>query len=100
MNSVIHSLDRPGRVAIPQGNETDGIAEVIADELSALGYQPVPFQIGSHIPEKAQVVFSFGPYGKFLTIPRELARLSPDQKPIFVHWNTEGIPDLRIPWKI
>ena len=100
MKSVIHSLDRPGTVAIPHGNETDGIAEVIADELNALGYQPVPFQIGSRIPEKAQVVFSFGPYGKFLTIPRELARLPPAQKPIFVHWNTEGIPDLRIPWKI
>lgn len=100
MNSVIPSRHRPGTVAIPHGNERDGIAEVIADELNALGYQPVHFQIGSPIPEKAEVVFSFGPYGKFLTIPRQLAKMPPDQKPIFVHWNTEGIPDLRIPWKI
>jgi len=56
--------------------------------------------MGSLIPETAEVVFSFGPYGKFLTIPRQLAKMPPDQKPIFVHWNTEGIPDLRIPWKI
>jgi hypothetical protein len=100
MNSVISSLDRPGIVAIPHGNERDGIAEVISDELNALGYQTVLFQIGSPIPEKAEVVFSFGPYGKFLTIPRQLAKMPPGQKPIFVHWNTEGIPDLRLPWII
>lgn len=98
MNSVISSLDRPGIVAIPCWNERDGITEVIGDELSALGYHPVQFQIDSAIPEKAEVVFSFGPYGKFLTIPRQLAKLPPKQKPIFVHWNTEGIPDPRIPW--
>jgi hypothetical protein len=100
MNSVIPNRHRPGTVAIPHGNERDGIAEVISDELNALGYQTVHFQIGSLIPEKAEVVFSFGPYGKFLTIPRQLAKIPPDRKPIFVHWNTEGIPDLRIPWKI
>jgi hypothetical protein len=93
-------MDRPGTVAIPHQNEIDGISEVISDELNALGYQPVHFPIGSLIPEKAEVVFSFGPYGKFLTIPRQLAKMPPDQKPIFVHWNTEGIPDPRIPWKI
>ena len=100
MNSVKRSVDRPGTVAIPYGNEIDGITEVISDELNALAYQPVHFQIGSLIPDKAEVVFSFGPYGKFLTIPRQLAKMPPDRKPIFVHWNTEGIPDLRIPWKI
>jgi hypothetical protein len=100
MNPVKPSLDRPGTVAIPHGNERDGIAEVISDELNALGYGPVRFQIGSLIPERAEVVFSFGPYGNFLTIPRQLAKMPPNQKPIFVHWNTEGIPDPRIPWKI
>jgi hypothetical protein len=100
MNSVIPSLDRPSIIAIPCWNQRDGITEVISDELHTLGYQPVQFQVGSAIPEKAEVVFSFGPYGKFLTIPRQLAKLPPEQKPIFVHWNTEGIPDPRIPWKL
>ena len=100
MNSVRPSLDRSGIVAIPCWNERDGITEVIADELEALRYQPVQFQIGSPIPEKTEVVFSFGPYGKFLTIPRQLAKWPLEQKPIFVHWNTEGIPDPRIPWKL
>ena len=100
MNSVIPKLNRPGTVAIPHQSNIDGITEVISDELNALGYQPVHFQIGSLIPEKAAVVFSYGPYGKFLTIPSQLAKMPPNQKPIFVHWNTEGIPDPRIPWKV
>ena len=100
MDFLMPSRDRPSKVAIPHGNEKDGIAEVISDELIALGYQPVHFQIGSRIPEKADVVLSFGPYGRFLTIPRQLSKLPRHQKPIFAHWNTEGIPDLRIPWKI
>ena len=100
MSSLISRLDRPRTVAIPHQNEIDGINEVISDELNALGYQPIHFQIGSRIPEKANVVFSFGPYGKFLTIPRQLAKMPLNEKPIFVHWNTEGIPDLRLPWKI
>ena len=80
MNSVIPSRERSGTVAIPRGNERDGIAEVISDELNVLGYQPVHFQIGSLIPAKADVVFSFGPYGKFLTIPRQLAKMHPSQE--------------------
>ena len=68
MNSVIPSRDRPGKVAIPHGSESDGIAEVISDELNALGYQTIHFQIGSLIPRKAKLVFSFGPSGNFLTI--------------------------------
>lgn len=100
MKPVTPNLERPCTVAIPRGDESDGIAEVISDELNALGYQPVHFQIGSLIPEKTEAVFSFGPYGNFLTIPRQLAKMPPEQKPIFIHWNTEGLPDPRIPWKI
>jgi hypothetical protein len=87
-------------VAITHREGRDGIAEMIAYELEALGYQPAFFRIGSPIPEKASVVFSFGPYGRFLTVPRQLAKMPPELKPTFVHWNTEGIPDLRIPWGI
>ncbi len=100
MDSVIPSLDRPRTVAIPHRNGIDGIPEAISDELNALSYHPVHFQIGSPIPEKAGVIFSYGPYGNFLTIPRQLAKIHPERRPIFVHWNTEGIPDLRIPWRL
>lgn len=94
------SLNKPYIIAIAQRDEKDGIAKVIADELTELGYHPVHFQIGSPVPEKASVIFSFGPYGRFLTVPLQLAGMPPSLKPIFVHWNTEGIPEPRIPWNI
>jgi len=97
---MLHSLIKPDIVAITHRIGRDGIAEMIAYELSALGYQPVYFQIGSPIPENAGVVFSFGPYWRFLTVPRQLTGIPPELRPIFVHWNTEGIPDPRIPWII
>jgi hypothetical protein len=92
--------DKPYNVAIAQRVEGDGIAEVIADELITLGYHPTHFQIGSPVPEIADIVFSFGPYGRFLTVPRQLARMPDEQRPIFIHWNTEGIPDPKIPWHV
>lgn len=97
---MLQSPNKPSIVAITKQNERDGIANVVADELSSLGYHPIHFQIGSPIPENAEVVFSFGPYGRFLTIPRQLAGIPPNLRPIFVHWNTEGIPDPRIPWNV
>jgi hypothetical protein len=97
---MITSAERPGIVAIPYHDEIDGITEVISDELDALGYQPVPYQTGSPVPEGAEAVFSFGPYGKFLTIPGQLAEAPREKKPVFIHWNTEGLPDPRIPWRI
>jgi hypothetical protein len=100
MKPILPNRDRPGTVAIPHREAIDGITEVISSELQELGYKPVHFQIGSSIPEDAEVVFSYGPYGKFLTVPCQLAKMPPEKKPIFVHWNTEGIPDLRIPWSV
>jgi hypothetical protein len=85
-------------VAISYRDVRDGIAEMIAYEINALGYHPVCFQIGCPIPDKSSVIFSFGPYGRFLTVPRQLAEMRLNPKPVFVHWNTEGIPDQRIPW--
>jgi hypothetical protein len=80
--------------------EIDGIVEVISDELRALGYRPLPFQIGTPMPEETEAVFSYGPYGRFLTVPCQLAEMPAGNRPILLHWNTEGIPDPRIPWVV
>ncbi len=86
-------------VAVIRWQQSDEISKAICTELADLGYQPSVFDHNTMPPSNAQVVFSFGPYGNFLNIPAQLARASLEQRPIFVHWNTEGIPDLRIPWR-
>lgn len=87
-------------VAIVQWSDQNGIAAAIRDELIDLGHYPVYFKFDSAIPDDVDVVFSFAPYGRFLQIPRQLATMPAEERPTFVHWNTENPPDLRIPWPL
>jgi hypothetical protein len=85
------------RIAIPQSVDGSGIGQTIAYELEQLGHQPFFFPLHERVPPEAQVVFLFGPFGKFLHIPQQFAGQKPGQRPALVYWNTEGLPDLRIP---
>lgn len=84
-------------VAIPESLDGSGIGDAIYFELKALGYRPFYFPLESQVPEDAQVVFLFGPFGKFLHIPARFSGLPREKRPKFVFWNTEGLPDPRIP---
>jgi len=93
---------RPGasyQVGIVQFSHGEGIAQVLCDELIALGHTPVCLS-SSVIPNEVDVVFSFGPYGNFLSVPSQLASMPVERRPTFVHWNTEGLPDLRLAWRL
>lgn len=81
-------------------SENDGLADVIEDELIALGHSTQIIRYDQKIPKAAQVVFTFGPYGKYLQVVSQLASIPESQRPTSVHWNTEGLPDLRLPWFI
>jgi hypothetical protein len=74
------------------------LAECIADELTALGHRSIVFPASHPIPAAVDVLFTFHPYGKLAPIARQLAQRPAAERPFWVHWNTEGLPDLRIPW--
>lgn len=76
------------------------MAEIIPDKLSGLGLQPQYFISDASIPEGVDVVFTFAPYGQPRPIFRQLANIPSETRLTTVHWNTEGIPDLRIPWYV
>jgi len=78
--------------------EEDGLADVICDELQDLGHEPVVVPHDAQLPAGTEVVFTFGPYGKYLHTVKRMALAASGRRTTFVHWNTEGIPDLRIPW--
>jgi len=88
------------RVAVPEWVEDDGIAKMIGFELEQLGYNPVPFFFDRNIPEDVDYLLTFGPYNRILPIWQNNARITPSRRPVVIHWNTEGMPDLRIPPKI
>jgi hypothetical protein len=85
------------RVALLNWNEHDGISAMISDELTRLGHHPVPFVPGARIPAGVDIVLSHGPHGKLLAVWQQVAQLSSARRPTVVHWNTEGLPDLRLP---
>ena len=78
----------------------DEIGAAIQKGLVELEYQTVFFEPGRPFPKEIDVLFSFGPYGPFPPVPRQLGELPIGERPIFVHWNTEQIPNLHIPWTI
>jgi hypothetical protein len=78
--------------------EQDGLSQVICRELTELGYEPVYFKFDEPIPPEADVVFTYGPYGKLMPILYRANHNFPEKRPVTVHWNMEGLPDLRLPW--
>lgn len=88
------------QVALLHWDETDGIVEVIGDELVHLGYTPVLVHATHQIPRESSFLFTYGPYGPLMPFLSQLDDIPQSQRPISVHWNTEGVPDLRLPWKL
>jgi len=88
------------RVAVPEWVGDDGIAKMIAFELEQIGYYPVLFFFDSKIPEDVDYLLTFGPYNRILPIWQNNARIAPSRRPVVIHWNTEGMPDLRMPPKV
>lgn len=88
------------RVAVPEWVENDGIAKMIGFELEQIGYNPVLFFFDSNIPEDVDYLLTFGPYNRILPIWQNNARIALSRRPVVIHWNTEGMPDLRIPPKV
>jgi hypothetical protein len=85
-------------VSVIQWSEEDDIARAIYHELTELGYPSRCFRAGTSLPDDTQIVFSFAPYGKFFPLVEALERMPRAERPLLAHWNTEGVPDLRLPW--
>jgi hypothetical protein len=88
------------RVAVPEWVENDGITKMIGFELEQIGYNPVLFFFDSNIPEDVDYLLTFGPYNRILPIWQNNARIALSRRPVVIHWNTEGMPDLRIPPRV
>lgn len=94
-------LARDGyRVAVPEWVEDDGIANMIGFELERIGYHPILFFFDGNIPEDVDYLLTFGPYDRILPIWQNNARTAPGRRPVVIHWNTEGMPDPRIPPRV
>jgi hypothetical protein len=86
-------------IGVLKWDKKDGIADIIGHELTRLNQNPIPFRLNTPIPQLIDVLFTYGPYGKTLPVWQQVASCG-KRKPLVVHWNTEGMPDIRIPLSI
>lgn len=98
-------MDRKGthpqrayQVAVVRWTERDELSEVICEALQMLGHEAVAFDSNGRVPSHADVVFSFAPYGNFMALIDRLGAIPATRRPLLIHWNTEGIPNLHLPW--
>ena len=95
------SQERHYSIALVEWEEGgNGIGEAIYHELIGLGHYPTYFRLSSTIPNDTNVVFLYGPFGKYLSVLQQLENVPTECRPTVVFWNTEGLPDPRIPWPI
>jgi hypothetical protein len=101
MSSLPHHNIISYRVALIQWtSDGSGIGEAIYHALEEQGHQPFYFSLDKGITQPVDIVFLFGPFGRFLHTLGQLRATLKKQQPTFVFWNTEGLPDLRLPWSL
>jgi hypothetical protein len=87
-------------VALVSWHDGDGVTEMLCHEIAALGHTPVTFSPACEVPASADVLITHGPLGYSLPVWEAAARSGGASRPVVVHWNTEGMPDLQIPFPL
>lgn len=81
------------RIALVKWQDSDGTAEAIQRELEALDCQVMPFRYDQPVPVDVDVVLTFAPYNRWLPIARQVGTRPGNDRPLLVHWHTEGMPN-------
>jgi hypothetical protein len=87
------------KIAILRWQPNDGVTQMIAEALTTLGHQPIYFTPGTPLAEDVTLVITHvhGPPRHLLPVLAQIAQHRATPRPLIVHWNTEGYPDLRLP---
>ncbi|MCS7261598.1 MAG: hypothetical protein NZ765_12620, partial [Anaerolineae bacterium] len=85
------------RVALVKWQDSDGVADAIQRELYGLGCQVVPFRYDMPVPWDVDLVLTFAPYNRWLPIARQVGMRPAPERPLLVHWHTEGMPNPSLP---
>lgn len=87
-------------VSIVRWGQTDELSDAIGRVLVELGWKTCSFYFQDPFPADSDVVFTFGPYGRWNPIAKQVGAYPAREKPVLLHWNTENIPDPGIPWPL
>lgn len=85
------------KFGIVKWDKYDGIADALEYELLQMGHHPVTFLHSDNIPVGLDIVLTFAPYRRFYPVAQRIGNLPAKSRPVFIHWASENIPDLRLP---
>jgi hypothetical protein len=75
----------------------DGMAQEIHLGICENGYDVQLQTPDQPIPEGTDLLLSYGPYGSLFQIVQKLKAFPHHKRPLYMHWDTEGMPDFRMP---
>ncbi len=84
-------IEKRAHIALIYWENEEGIGQAIRAELDALGYLVTRFGENDAIPAAADIIFLYGPFGKYSHL---LDGLPSPRTQTVIFWNTEGLPDI------
>jgi hypothetical protein len=87
-------------IAIVKWHPDDGLTEPIEAAFAAFGHHTQSFMFNEKIPSHADFILTFAPYGRMMQLFRQNACLEKYNRPKFIHWNFESLPNINIPWTL
>lgn len=83
-------------IGISWWSQWDEIGNSIATKLVDMGHNVLTFQYGKKIPD-VDIIFTYGPWDSLTPIINQLAAISPHERPMFILWLTEQLPNPDLP---
>lgn len=77
--------------------DVDDLALTIAACLTELGYEPAIRHYTTDAYAGDRFLFTYAPWGRLQRVTTQLERMSPADRPFWIHWSTEDCPDPRLP---
>lgn len=75
----------------------DGTRRFMKEPFVELGYNCCFYDPEEMLTTETDLFFSFGYIADYFLFLHKFENLEPQRRPLFFHWNTEGVPDLRFP---
>lgn len=85
------------RVGIVYWTEGDGVAILIDSTLKELGCKTTGFLCDERLPEALDMIISYGPWGSLVPLANQLLSVPRAQRPAFVLWLSEQLPNPDLP---
>ena len=85
-------MDRQPQVAVSRWAQQDALSDLVAEAFTSLASDVCTFLPSDPLPEHADLVLVFGPFGSLVPITNQLLDIPPGRRPKFGLWMTEGLP--------